>query len=101
MDVRPTDLLAWSAAVGLSAAGMVVAVRALPPVQRAIFARKKPWACDVCMSFWATGLCALVVGYLRGPEYIFAAGPAYPLTLWTLAKLSSPQNPPQLPPLQE
>lgn len=91
------DLLLTGLGLGTTAAGVVVAVRALPPVQRAMFAQKKPWACDVCMSFWTVGALGLL-GVLRGFD-VLACGPAYPVALLVLRKLGEPMHPPVMPPL--
>jgi hypothetical protein len=62
-----------------------------------MFARKKPWACDICMGFWTTAALTLAL-----PQDLWlAAGPAYPWTLYLLRKLQEPTNPPNLPPLTE
>jgi len=96
------ELLSWSVFLGLTSAGVTIAVRALPPVQRWMFARVKPWACDVCMSFWTTGIVGLGASlHLQDAGLLFACGPAYPLALWTLGKLSEPKGPPPMPPLEE
>lgn len=95
-------LLIWALALGSTAAGFVLAVRALPPVQRAMLALQKPWACDICMGFWATGALAGGLGaWQHSWQLVLAAGPAYPVTLWLLRVLQEPRNPPELPPLQE
>lgn len=95
------QLILWSIMVGATASGIVLALRALPPVQRAMFARKKPWACDICMGFWFTGLLALGLCVWLDPKLLLVAGPAYPWTLWLLRKLQEPQGEPKLPPLEE
>jgi hypothetical protein len=97
-----SSFLMWSLFLGATAAGVVLALRALPPVHRAIMRRQKPWACDTCMGFWTTGVLALSLAQgQHQTQLVLAAGPAYPLTLWLLRKLQEPMNPPQLPPLQE
>lgn len=62
-----------------------------------MFARKKPWACDICMSFWTLVLLTPLLHMDLWP----AVGPAYPWTLYLLRKLQEPMNPPNLPPLEE
>ena len=85
--------------VGLSAAGLVVALRALPFVQRLIREQKKPWACDVCMSFWCTGATAFVLLPLTE---VWAAAPGFAIALLTLRKLTEPLRlPSNLPKLPE
>lgn len=90
-------LLIWAAVLGPTAAGVVLALRALPWVQKAIMARTKPWACDICMGFWTTGILALGLG-AYDMKLLLVAGPAYPFALWILRKL---QEPAALPPLEE
>lgn len=95
------DLLAWSLVVGATSAGITTAVRALPPVQRWMFARVKPWACDVCMSFWTTALVGVVLSaHEHDAVLLLTCGPAYPLALLVLAKVSEPKGPPPMPPLE-
>jgi len=99
--VSPFVLLGWSLALGATAAGVVEALRALPLVQRAMLRRRKPWACDICMGFWATGvLSALLAWHARDAQMLLAAGPAYPVVLLFLAKLDEPRHDPPMPPLQ-
>jgi hypothetical protein len=88
--------------LGATAAGVVVAVRALPPVQRRMWAAQKPWACDICMSFWTTGLVALLAAAWRQDEaLVILCGPAYPWALWVLRKITDPHGPPPLPELED
>jgi hypothetical protein len=95
-------LLGWALIMGSTAAGVVLALRALPPVYRAMLRRQKPWACDICMGFWTTGTLAVGLAHWQhDAQLALAAGPAYPWTLWLLRKLQEPMNPPKLPPLQE
>lgn len=100
MGTAPAELLLWALGLGATSAGVVLALRALPPVQRAMFARKKPWACDICMGFWTVGSLAAVLSLTFDGDLLLAAGPAYPWTLYLLRKLQEPMNPPNLPPLE-
>jgi hypothetical protein len=101
MQLDPAELLVWAVGLGATVAGVVLAVRALPWVQRAIMQRRKPWACDVCLGFWVTGAATLALAHWQhAPSLLLSAGPAYPVALWILRKLQEPTNPPQLPPLQ-
>lgn len=83
------DLLFVALFSGTTAAGVTVAVRALPFVNRWVQHGTKPWACDVCMSFWTT---AAVTGAWSAihMDYslLYAAGPAYPVTMWVLRKIT-------------
>jgi hypothetical protein len=40
--------------VGLFAAGLTSVVRALPYFRDLVFRGVKPWACDLCMSWWGS-----------------------------------------------
>jgi hypothetical protein len=86
-------LLTWALFVGSTAAGLVVALRALPPVERRILSAQKPWACDVCMSFWIVSIITIFVGASQGRELLLCAGPAYPLCLWVLRQITAPRGP--------
>lgn len=68
--------------VGISVPGVVLAVRALPAVDRRVLAGAKPWACDVCMSFWSTGLVTVLVAVVfKDARLLLACGPAYTLAM--------------------
>lgn len=97
------ELLGWSLALGATAAGVIEALRALPWVRRAMLRRQKPWACDICMGFWTTGvLSTLLAWHAHDVERLLVAGPAYPVALLFLAKLGEPRHPPpEMPPLEE
>jgi hypothetical protein len=86
--IEPLHIVLWSLLVGATSAGMTVAIRALPLVKKWIEQMKKPWACDVCMSFWTVGLLALGLGFWRGWENVLVCGPAYPWALWVLCKVT-------------
>lgn len=86
-----------TAAVAFTVPGFVLAVRALPWVSRKVDAGIKPWACDVCMSFWGTALFSVLASTVtREPLHLLAAGPAYTIALLILARLEAPPIP--LPP---
>lgn len=48
--------------VGLFAAGFTQVVRALPYFRDLVFRGVKPWACDLCMSWWGSLAGALLLG---------------------------------------
>jgi hypothetical protein len=99
--MTPTTLLLWSLGIGLTAAGSTMALRATKWVHGKLIEAKKPWACDICMSFWTVAFFTLAVGYLHGWDLVLAAGPAYPVSLWTLRKLGEPLGPPPMPELED
>ena len=95
--IEPLTILLWAFLVGATAAGMTVVIRVLPGVHSQMEAQKKPWVCDICMSFWTVGLLVLLLAFeLRDPKLVVVAGPAYPFALWFLRRLT---DPPELPPL--
>lgn len=83
--------------IALTVPGFVLAVRALPPVERLVFAGVKPWACDICSCFWSTVIWALIACPAFGYEALAAAPPAYTVSLAVLGFLSRPTTAP--PPL--
>lgn len=88
--------------VGASSAGLTLALRALPPIARQLQALKKPWVCDVCMSFWATGLWTLLLMWWRqDPTLLVVAPPAFPWAMWVLRNLTEPLGAPPPPMLEE
>lgn len=45
--------------LALAAYGLVRLLRAWGPIQALVVRGVKPWACDVCLSFWTTGVLGL------------------------------------------
>lgn len=77
-----------SVAIALTVPGFVLAVRALPHVDKLVLAGVKPWSCDVCMCFWSTALFSVIAAsWVREPLYAACAGPAYTLALIVLSYL--------------
>lgn len=79
-----TNTFTYTLLLGLSAASAVVLFRALPPGKQLAATGKKPWACDICMSFWAIVLEAMVFGAtdLMPWNQLWLAIPAYIVCLW-------------------
>ena len=48
----------------LGSVGLTVALRAVPPFSKWNEEGIKPWACDLCMSFWGTLLFCIVQGFV-------------------------------------
>jgi hypothetical protein len=93
MSNVPLLLLTWALLLGPTAAGMTVALRALPLVNKRVFQAKKPWACDVCMGFWTVGLLSLTASAAtRNWILVLSCGPAYPLALWVLRQITLPRG---------
>lgn len=95
-----------TASVALTVPGFVRAARTLSFVDRWVLAGIKPWACDVCMCFWSTGLwTAGLAGLFQEPLLLLACGPAYTLALILLDYMQRPPAgsgpPPELPPALE
>ena len=82
--------------VGSTAAGFALALRSLPPFRRWVDAGIKPWACDVCLGFWATLAVALVYWIATG-AVLASIGPAYPVCLAVLRNLTEPKHVPMFP----
>lgn len=83
--------------LALTVPGFVLAVRALPWVERRVLDGVKPWACDVCSCFWSTLLWAPVVYFAWGPEALLAAPPSYVASFVVLGYVSRPSAPPTFP----
>ena len=80
-----------AALVALTVPGFVRAVRALPAVDRRVMAGVKPWACDICMCFWSTGLWTAGLALLAHDPYLMlACGPAYTVALNVLEFMQRP-----------
>ncbi len=74
--------------VALTAPGFIVALRALPTIERRMMAGLKPWACDVCMSFWTVAtFTTIAAGVLGDWRLLVIAGPAYTVCLGLLGPL--------------
>lgn len=56
-------LLAIALVVGLCAAGATLVVRAVVPQ---LWLMVKPFACDLCMSWWSSLVASVVVGGIEG-----------------------------------
>lgn len=91
-----------AALVALTVPGFVRAIRALPFVDRWVMRGIKPWACDICMCFWSTGLWVSGIALLaRDPYLLLACGPAYTLALMLLEHMQRPPEGSGPPPLPE
>lgn len=91
--------LAQAVVVGLACYFTVSVVRALPPFRGWVQRQLKPWACDLCMSFWSavawnTGLTIYWRAELS-PSMWAAAGGAC-LALLKLLSNEIPEPPPGL-----
>lgn len=90
-----TDLLTVlvaSVVLGMSAAAIPPIVRTLPFVQAWVLRGVKPWACDLCMSFWSTALTTAFWAALDVPA--LAGLPAFVVTFAIVRFNSEPIGPP-------
>jgi hypothetical protein len=65
---------------GLGAVGLTLVLREAPPIARWNEAGVKPWACDLCMSFWCSAICLVVAaaaGEINPPQAFFSWMPAF------------------------
>jgi len=95
--VTPALVLEWAAVLGLGSVAVTKCVRALWPFTHWVVRAIKPWACDICMTFWAVVLLAGVAFGLGVPwQTLLLAGPA----AWTIgfAVLRPLSGPTALPP---
>ncbi len=93
------ELLFVTVAIAIAVPGIVLAIRALPPITRLVERGVKPWACDICACFWITGALALWSAAFRGDAmFLLTAGPAYTFAMIVLAHM---QQPTTLPPPPE
>lgn len=102
-----TAYLAYAALLGMSVASMVTIFRAVWPGKQLAATGRKPWACDVCMTFWGTLLLAAVHLHLAavhfktapvapGPFLLYVCAPALIVCLWLLrqtADIELPSDP--------
>lgn len=89
-------------AIAATTPGVITAVRALPWVQKRVELGVKPWACNICSTFWTTALVAEISAIvMRDWHVLFLAGPAYTISLVVLERLvEAPPGggpPPELP----
>lgn len=92
-------------AIALTVPGVVVALRALPPVARRVLDGQKPWACNICMTFWTTAIATEVAAAAVGDwRVVWLAGPAYTIALVLLERVveaAPAAGPPDLPALDD
>ncbi len=76
--------------IGMAAASIVVVFRSIPPGLKLAATGRKPWACNICMSFWFTIITTLLsfsFGLLSF-EKLWLAVPAYIVCLWLLGQIA-------------
>jgi hypothetical protein len=62
------ELALYALVAGAAAVGTIEAIRQAPGIRDLNERGVKPWACDLCMSFWMTLLIAIVAAFL--PEQL-------------------------------
>jgi hypothetical protein len=101
---EPVHILLWSVVLGLSAVALTKCIRALPPFAGWTLDLKKPWACDICMSFWGVVLLSGAM-FWRDPSSLelqpFLGMVGWCVSYFGLQKLSEPQTPFEMPPLAD
>jgi len=72
--------------LGMTSASLVTIFRAIPLGSRLLKTEKKPWACDICMSFWMTWIVFLAAWFCDLVAYMdfWLVAPAYIVCLWFL-----------------
>lgn len=101
----PLTALGWLAAVvafGLSAAGLVQLVRVVPPGPKMVQRGTKPWACDLCMSWWSAVLL-VAVACAMDPAWALVLPGSFFVSLFLTARLypAPSGGPGAMPPLEE
>ena len=96
------ELVGAALALGLTVAGVIQVIRALPGVRRWVLNGVKPWACDLCMSWWISFLTTgAVVGVLEDPAWTLPLFPAVTISIWITGRMKVPGAFPDLPPLED
>lgn len=101
MVANVSELLVWVILVALTAGGLIQLARQLPWVDAQMMAGKKPWVCDLCMSWWTSLLSTL--GWILLDNAPWRAHlPAFALTMLVTHLLGKPTSeyepPPELSP---
>lgn len=81
------NILVAALVIGMSAASLPPIVRAAPFVQTWMLRGLKPWACDLCMSFWST-IIATTFWSIFSEASFFAGFPAFVVT-FAVVRLNS------------
>jgi hypothetical protein len=77
--------------VALTAVGLIQLIRLIPWVYRQMLAGKKPWVCDLCMSFW-TSILSGSAWALLGAGPWRAIIPSFALTMLVTRVLGAPTS---------
>lgn len=86
----------------LTAVGLTQTIRKVPPFSKWTLEGKRPWSCDLCMSFWtawaAYELSLVLVEDLDMRDALLAVLPAIAVALFVNARIYPGSSPPELPP---
>lgn len=94
----PLRILLWAVVLGAGSVAVTKCVRALPPFSRWLLEAKKPWACDLCMTFWGVAFFCLLRG-LSGEtvDALLLIGPcSWTVGFGVLQRLSEPTSAPPM-----
>lgn len=87
------DLLLMALLVGLSSAGLTIVVRHAPFIRGWVERGIKPWACDVCMTFWGVLIFTAAL-QLKEPQALWVWFVSYTIGKYSLRKLTDPEGVP-------
>lgn len=76
--------ITYTLLLGMSAATMITIFRAVPPGLWLVKKGTKPWACDICMSFWMT-IFSTIIAIFSGlivRNDLWISLPSYIVCLW-------------------
>lgn len=75
---------------GLGSVGITIVLRAIPPFEGWNERGIKPWACDLCMSFWCSAIClavGVVFAELSPSDAFMAWMPSFVVAFGTIQRI--------------
>lgn len=88
------ELFILALLIGLSSAGATVVIRQAPFIRGWTAANVKPWACDICMTFWCTLIGTAVAQTVLDSRALVVWFVAYTIGKYSLRKLTDPEGVP-------
>lgn len=86
--------------VAWSTVGAVLVIRALPGVNRLVLEGKKPFACDLCMSWWTSILiCGAFAWFFADLIWFIGVLPSVASGVWILGRMYPAPEGGSFPPL--
>ena len=86
--------------VAWSTMGAVLVIRALPGVGRLVLEAKKPFACDLCMSWWTSiAICGIASWLFQDLLWFVCVLPSVATGVWTLGRMYPAPSGGSFPPL--